>query len=179
MRWSTYGSCLASCPGIFPLAATLLYRTQCLMRSCRCGSNCLTRMVSVRATSMTRPLRVSLIRGHWWGAPTPLDVRWGGVGAPHQCALGPIASYTIHADVQLHIRMTHNDDRCVHVAIASYTIHADVQLHIPMTHLNGRRRVGLNDRREEARMPQLYLGQIVWRNDVRRQRRRVRHSSSF
>ena len=32
-----------------------------------------------------QPLRCSLTRGHWWGAPTSI-IR--GVGAPHQCPLG-------------------------------------------------------------------------------------------
>ena len=34
-----------------------------------------------------------------------------GVGAPHQCPLGSVASYLIYADVRLRIPMTHNDDR--------------------------------------------------------------------
>ena len=43
------------------------------------------------------------------GCTDPLE--GGGVGAPHQCPLGSVASYLIYADVQLHITMTHHNDR--------------------------------------------------------------------
>ena len=32
-----------------------------------------------------------------------------GVGAPHQCSLGSVASHLIYADVRVHIPMTHHN----------------------------------------------------------------------
>ena len=55
------------------------------------------------------PLRVSLTRGHWWGAPTPLKER-SGATPPVSSRLGSKLSLLLYADVRLHIPMTHNHD---------------------------------------------------------------------
>ena len=40
--------------------------------------------------------------------PSPLGRE---VGTPDQCPLGSVASFFVHADVPLHIPMTHRNDR--------------------------------------------------------------------
>ena len=59
-------------------------------------------------SSMTRPLCVSLTRGHCAGAPTALSKE---IGATHQRPFGSVESYLIYADVRLYIPMTRANNR--------------------------------------------------------------------
>ena len=66
-----------------------------------------------------------------------------GVGAPHQCPLGSVASYLIYADVRLHIPMTHHNDRLTHLllfrhkeSIDVYAIHTGKQTPVSMLELS-------------------------------------------
>ena len=64
----------------------------------------------VASDDSPQPLRCSLTREHWWGAPTPLI---GGSAQPI-CVLSGFGSklpLPFYADVRFHIPMNHNHDR--------------------------------------------------------------------